>query len=281
MRNIESGELKRIQLGLLEQLHKCCEEHNLRYYLIGGTLIGAIRHKGFIPWDDDIDVVMPRSDFDLLIKHFNGWIGEKSDATLISIENTSNYYLGCAKIIDKRTYLVEKVADSIPIGVYIDIFCMDNASDDYEKAVKLFKKTNKWRIIIREKNILGSNGIVWWKWAIHYILKLLFTPISRSFAVKEIKKTIKNEETTHITKYVCNYIQPTYGLKEIFFGEWFENRILAEFEGRQFYIPAGYDQLLRQVYGDYMQIPPKEKQCSHHLYDAFWKEGCEGGDEQG
>ena len=270
MKTVTAQDMKKMQFDLLCLLHQFCEESNLRYYLIGGTLIGAVRHKGFIPWDDDIDVVMPRFDYEKFLKTFNQWVPTDT-VEMIDIGTTDGYYIASAKLIRKDTILVEKVSNGIPIGVYIDVFCMDNASDCHREAVEIFWKTEFWRRVIDEKNVLNSNGIVWWKGIVHNILKLIFAPISRKAAVERISKVASKHSSPVMTKYVCNYMHPTYGLKEIFLGEWFETRKLAEFEGKQFYIPGGYDPLLRHVYGDYRKLPPVEKQCSHHLYDAYWK----------
>lgn len=267
---ISIEDMKKLEFEMLCLLHQYCEEYNLRYYLIGGTLIGAIRHKGFIPWDDDIDVVMPRFDYDKFVNGFNKWVSAKDSTELIDITQKKGYYLAYAKLIRTDTVLVENVSNGIPIGVYLDVFCMDNASDSYREAVAIYKKTSFWRFVLAKKNRKAGN-VAWWKRIVHNSLRLLCTPIPRKTAVSHILEKVPNYSTPVMTKYVCNYMQPTYKLKEIFLGEWFEERILAEFEGKQFYIPGGYDPLLRQLYGDYMQLPPVEKQRSHHSYDAYWK----------
>lgn len=122
MRNISFEEMKKVELEILSFFADFCETHNLRYFLAYGTLIGAIRHKGFIPWDDDVDIQMPREDYDILISLFN--IGNDSPYRLISpLEKQSCYTI--VKIIDTRTIKIENGIKNDPLGIDIDIFPLD------------------------------------------------------------------------------------------------------------------------------------------------------------
>lgn len=272
MRELTSAELKCIQLKELEALHEFCEENNLIYYLIGGTLIGSVRHKGYIPWDDDIDVLIPRSDYNKMLNTFNSWAAAKGKSLeLISIENCDSYYLASAKIIDKRTILMENVPNAIPIGVYLDVFVLDNMSDDYDKAKKLFYQTKIWRDMLNEKNRSLTGTRYNAKRIIHYLQKFVFLPFSKKFVITRIRKKALQYEADSFSKYVCNVSAPTYGVREIAESTLYSNRLLSEFEGRMFYIPAGYDVILRQNYGDYMQLPPIEKRVTHHGFVAWWR----------
>lgn len=123
MRELNLNEVKEIQLRVLEFFSTYCKENKLRYSAYLGTLLGAIRHKGYIPWDDDIDLMMPRDDYDNLVKNFN-YANEKFG--LLSIESNNNYYLPFAKIYAKKTLLVEDIdIEFEELGVYIDIFPVD------------------------------------------------------------------------------------------------------------------------------------------------------------
>lgn len=120
-KTIDIKELKKIQLGLLNALDDYCVQNDLTYYLAYGTLIGAIRHKGYIPWDDDIDVMMPREDYNKFIANFNN-DKHASNVKAISHEIDTDYYLSFAKLINKSTVMQEEVNSDYQIGVYIDVF---------------------------------------------------------------------------------------------------------------------------------------------------------------
>ena len=117
-------EKKKILVSILSEVHNFCDENNLKYFLPGGTLIGAVRHKGFIPWDDDIDIYMPRNDYEKFLCEFNK---ESERYQVISLK-TDGYYLPFGKVIDTKTVLIENVDSDYKMGIYLDIFPLDNLS---------------------------------------------------------------------------------------------------------------------------------------------------------
>ena len=133
---INTEELKQIQLQIMDYFHSWCKEHGIRYYITAGTLIGSLRHKGYIPWDDDIDVVMLRAEFDKLIHDFPK--SETGHFRLLSIETDSTCKYTYAKLYDDRTVFIEGDEKAIhPIGVNIDIFPLENATDNFVDAKRL------------------------------------------------------------------------------------------------------------------------------------------------
>lgn len=129
-------ELKFISYNILKFVADFCEINNIKYYLFAGTLLGAIRHEGFIPWDDDIDIAIPRDDYEKFIIEFDR--NNDVNYKVLSIENSNKYYLPYAKVIDNRTLLFEDGKESMPIGVFIDIFPLDSIPD---KSCRLFWNT--------------------------------------------------------------------------------------------------------------------------------------------
>ena len=112
-------ELRGIQLDLLEEIHRFCQEHHIVYYLSSGTLLGAVRHGGYIPWDDDIDLYMPRESYERFVKEYTDTEGR---FTLMEPRRSKHYFYTFAKLTDSRTMMVEDSYTSYPIGVYVDIF---------------------------------------------------------------------------------------------------------------------------------------------------------------
>ena len=260
MKELSAKEYKPMLVEMLSYFHNFCEEHGIRYYLTGGTLLGAVRHRGFIPWDDDIDLNIPRVDYEKLLASFSDPEGRYR---IISI-NDKGYYLPSAKIIDTSTVMRENYDVSFDIGLFIDLFPMDNLSDDMVKARAMFRGIKKYRTGVNVKNLLVNKQRKFWKNVAIMTGKWIWSPFSRDYLLKVIDRKARKYEKSEMTHLVGTVSTGIYGEKEILKSEWFEQRVLLQFEGKQFYAPVGYDALLSQLYGDYMTLPPKEKQVSHH-----------------
>lgn len=268
-RKITNEEIKIIALNLMKVFHRFCEEKGIRYFMAYGTLLGAVRHRGFIPWDDDIDVAVPRSDYDRIIREFNGWCEE--DVELISYETNEGYYLPYAKLIDTNTVLIEKIDHPIPIGVYFDIFPIDNMPDDKGKAAKLIKKTVFWNRVNGFKMYVVPERKLSIKCFAHVILKTFLQFFKRKNIIKKIINISRKYESEGTSKYMGCVVSPFYKEKEIMEKDWYSDRVSLTFEDGEFYAPAGYDSILKKLYGNYMEFPPKEQQVTHHSFYAVWK----------
>ena len=260
---IDIENVKKIELQLLQEIHSFCEHHQLRYYLWGGTLLGAIRHQGFIPWDDDIDIAMPREDYEKFLKEYSSLKYGVSDCY-----GDSRHPFWHAKFYQKNTKKIEKVhyEKGYSIGVDVDIFVLDNY-ENYDSVLK----TVKWR-----KNLLTWHGRSLAPKTNTSIKRKLVGFIARNILHYKANKTscAANDKAKSFGRngnglmlYVdCNLKQPLR-LET----QWFEKRELKKFEDKMFYVPINYDALLTACYGDYMTPPPKEKQVPHHHFVAYYK----------
>lgn len=265
MREIKDvKELRSIQLSILDDVIACCDTNNIHYSLCGGTLIGALRHKGYIPWDDDIDIYMLRKDYDKFLSLYNKEQEAKgSHFRLMSPEICQNYIYTFGKVVDTRTKMVEDEAPDFEIGVYVDIFAIDYAFDDIIARKKQFRIKGLLYKIRRCK--ISRTCFLHSKLAF-YIYKLL--PISL--------KHIERLQRDHVflrkpTSTICDmhnaYLKPSCAFPLAAMQEYTD----AEFEGRTCKIMAGYDTYLRHTYkGDYMQLPPESERI-HHYFKAWWK----------
>lgn len=267
------NELQKVERDLLKEFVEFCEEHNLKYFLIGGTLLGAIRHKGFIPWDDDIDVALPRPDYDkfcsLAEKHFVG------DTFFQSYRSDKHYPYVFSKLRNSNTTFVESIYKHVDMnhGVYIDIFPIDGIS----------KNKNDSKIKIHRR-IIRKSLLFFLSWPINLMRKprlkylltdLLIDIILLPFVLLNIgnwskklyerkMKCISVNDAEFVANIQCgdyrnkNNIYPSYLLNE--FIDWsFEDLICK--------VPKNYHEFLTLSYGDYMKLPPKEEQVGHH-YNA-------------
>ena len=267
-KEITIDESKEIQLNLLQNVMTFCKENKIRCWLCGGTLLGAIRHHGFIPWDDDIDLEMPREDYIRFLKLFHG----KNNIKIISIENNSHYYQVFAKIYDSRTCLIENINHACKIGVCLDIFPLDNLTDDFEDCKKLAGRLSFWQKILKFKLIKLSKNRPLSRNILIAIGKLFSIVFSVRYIIKKIDVLTQTFSYNKESVYVGALATQTYGLREIMKREWFQEDIEVKFEGAMYPAPAGYHNILSQMYGDYMIPPPENKRKSHHDYIAYWKE---------
>lgn len=263
MEDIGLEESKKIQIGILDFFDQFCRKEGIRYSLSYGSLIGAIRHKGFIPWDDDIDIMMPREDYNILISKFKDANGIY---VIHCVENDSEYCYPYAKIEDTRTILSERV-NANHIGINMDIFPLDYSGDTVEEARKNVSKLWFIKKVHRAKLIVPSKRNALWK-RVLYILcnKLLFCVDIRNLALEISKRASEFDKPTSLVSMFLGEIFFVLPVKS------FDQLIRVPFENGYYYSIPDYDVFLRSVYGDYMQLPPIEKQCSPHTIDkACWK----------
>lgn len=261
MRRITQEETKSIQLEILDVVADFCEKHAIRYWLDSGTLLGAIRHKGYIPWDDDVDIGMLRPDFEHFIKIFNK---ENSRYRLICNEIDVSCPYPYGKVLDTETVLYEPDEKGVKSSVNIDVFVFDNAPNDLRVLKKMYRTRNVLTMLnLLQNRMIGTHGLIkdLVKFLGYWGLKLFPKNYFSSQIIKNATRYASID-----TECVGNFIGITEVLcdKKIFNG-----MIKVEFEKKFYNAPAGYDAWLKAFYGDYMTLPPKEKQISHHCYKAY------------
>lgn len=262
-RLLDNQGIKFIQLEILEEIDAFCKAEGLRYSLAYGTLIGALRHKGYIPWDDDIDVLMPRPDYDRFLKEFRS---EKNEVIDLSESNVCVETF--AKVSRKGTLMVDCELGRGLWGVNVDIFPIDGAPEDdlaghyadmCRKREWIFRLCPFYKVVGKDKA----------KWFVKYCLKRLRYPHAGNCAgikagINANLRSCRFEDSPLAGAYFGDD-----GIREFMPREWFESYTELEFEGKQYPVIAHYDDYLHRLFGDYMQLPPEEKRISHHLYDSF------------
>ena len=266
LEEIKIEELKKIQLEILDNVANFCEKNKINYWLDCGTLLGAVRHKGFIPWDDDIDIGMLRDDYDKFMKLYNN---QNNQYKFYFIENNKKFDYPYGKVIDTNTILYEPdMKHGKKISVNIDIFVYDNAPDDNIELERMFKKRDRLLIlnVVKNSPYFASKSTIIQKilrFIGYYILKILPVGFFSRCIIKNSLK-YKNVETNRIGNFTS--YSKIVGDKNIF-----SSFIKVQFEGKEYNAPIGYDQWLKLFYKDYMKLPPKEKRVSTHKFVAFKK----------
>lgn len=265
MKELSLQELKEIEFDLLKIFHSFCVQNNIKYFLAYGTLLGAIRYKGFIPWDDDVDVLVPREDYNKLLSLFQ----DSEQYCLFAFERNQEFRFPFAKLCDMYTRKEEfNIDNGITLGVDIDIFPLDYWDDDLGKAKQEAKHIHKNMFCLNLTKLHKStiaNPIK--RFVMGVIMAFCKMLGSKYFIKKILKESYKKEQngSRHLgAKSWC-----VYGERGIIPAEVFANAIEIEFEGEKFLAPIGYDTYLRCLYDDYLPEPPKEKQKTHHSFKAY------------
>ena len=259
---IEKDDLKRLLLENLVCFDSFCRKNNLKYSLAHGTLLGAVRHKGFIPWDDDIDVMMPRDDYEILLKTFTD-----SEHKIISCFNNKKYYLPYAKLYNIKTLKIEdyKIADRELFGVEIDVFPVDylpskvDLNTFFRKQYKLFDFWNRSMHVARFIECLKQPK--------YFYNKIFFSNKYNKYCKKVNIYSKKGKKKT-----ICCIPLDPFDRRKIHFDlDIFDKLVLVDFENKQFYATAYYKQFLTSKYGDYMKLPPVQNRITHHYNNIFYK----------
>lgn len=270
-------ELQQTELNIMTVFHNFCEDHGLRYYLAGGTLLGAIRHKGFIPWDDDIDICMPRPDYMRLIELSCGGVLDK-----FRVLNARYLDEGCPssiiRVCDNRTELT--FADyRIPytIGCWIDVFSLDGlSSNPFNRKLHFRQMRIAMDLFICCLTRFGKKRRSRLITMLQYLL-IPFLPFIRMVGYKNYLTLLDHIATrySYDDKEYVGVLEGRAVEKEAMLKKNMEPRILVDFEGEKFYTMANYDEYLTNLYGDYMTPPPETERVSRHVIDIYWKEGFE------
>lgn len=260
MNKLTIEEMKQVELEIMDEFDRICREHNLVYCIAYGTLLGAVRHKGFIPWDDDMDVIMPREDYETLLEHFNEW--RSSDKYELDCYRNGKSFYTFAKIIDTTTIVYENfVRKELSTGIWLDIFPLDRVSMDNKEIISRINRLDMIRNLIVADPNNGSNAAI-------KAAKKLICPILSKFDVQKycekIDKLCLESNKLGVETVGClitSDVPPLYPIS-IF------ETIDMPFEDRIYKAPKDYEEFLSIAYGDW-KTPPPENCREIHTADVY------------
>ena len=260
------SQIKKKEIEILDYVVSVCERHGLKYILAYGTLLGAVRHKGFIPWDDDIDILMPRNDYEKLKNIWN----EDKQYKLLDCIKDREYIYPFMKIVDKKTKLEEyDVEKQIDLGIYIDIFPYDGTPEDKAKRQKFLKKCECLEKL-RLYSMLSIDKILHTDKKKNFVRKILWVCLKKigpARISRKMEKTISkySRETAEWQGCLCT----RFSYREVMPKKVWGDIIELEFEGKKYKVPKEYDEMLKTNYGDYMTLPPEEERCLKHNFKVW------------
>lgn len=264
MKEVTVNELKQIQLDILKDVHAFCKAEGLVYSVAFGTLIGAVRHKGFIPWDDDIDIMMPRKDYERFCTTYG-----HEYYKVASTDTIPTYPIPYAKVYDSRTRVREHVEYPTEYGISVDVFPVDNVPDDPKTRSRFYAGKKRLDVlhVLKITSVNRTRSFV--KNAVLAVSHVLLSVVNMRSLVRKMEKvsaTYSNVDTKDAAVVACNdntqrWILPAHIYRET---------IEMEFEDTKVCAPKEYHAMLTSLYGDYMQLPPEEQRVTHHHFDAWW-----------
>ncbi len=257
--------IQKVVFSILCDIDDFCKENNLKYYLSGGTCLGAVRHKGFIPWDDDGDIMMPREDFEKFLEGFSKKYKNKYAVGSIKTDNT--WQRPSAQIYDLNSKIIQPNLNYKPRGISVDVFAIDGVPENsihrwyYYKKLRVLNgiRNTSIRVNFRDQE---KNRIV------KKIVSLFTRKIGpRYFAV--IMDKYASRFAFESSRYVAASLPIHYGARETIEKQYMMNATLLDFEGRKFPVPIGYDKYLTNLYGNYMEIPEDAKEKGYTHLDGW------------
>lgn len=261
-KQLSLDEIKQVELQILIEFRRICNELGLRYYLSGGTLLGAIRHKGFIPWDDDIDLAMPRSDFNKLIEFSRSY---QNDTYKFLFFSQTGTLLPYAKFVNVKTHIDAKYAeDEMQQHLWLDIMPMDGLPEDLNEVARIYKKAEYYRKIIGLCNAKLGEGKSAVKKLAKYILKPLALIYGRDRAINHLNRLAMKYDYDS-SKYVGAITWGLYGASERMLKAEVDQTTEITFENNKFSTFSCWDSYLKGLYKDYMKLPPVEKRINHEM----------------
>ena len=270
-KEIELKEIQAIAMNILGQIAKLCEELNLRYYLIYGTLLGAVRHQGYIPWDDDLDIMMPREDHDILIAYLRENIAKYHNLEVFNHENNPKYPYMITRISDQRYRLIMNNEKEYGMGVFVDIYPFDGLGQTKKEALRYARKGD----LLSSLCYQATRRRFAFEATRTTLRKIVKLPIfivahlcGKNFFQARLQK-LARVKSYDKNEYVGCIIWHESGAKTIFPRKWFEGHQILLFGSESFRVPIEYEAFLEHVYGDYMKLPPLKDRVGRHGYKIF------------
>lgn len=277
MKELTLKEIQNQSLEILQTVHDYCISNGIKYSLAYGTLIGAIRHKGFIPWDDDIDIIMPRPDYDAFCKNFT------SEGLSLASEHDKKSFFNFCKVYDTRDTVCKEMApfaDGVYGGICIDVFPLDSVSDSFQEFSSLVHFLYPyWRRQIRYRYSKASIRDIVKTFPLKdivFLLTIKFTGLA-NLLIRRTNKILRSHATRYSwgeTGHWSQIVNLDDGTKTYQTLPDFSHTVEMTFEGRSFCVLNGYQSFLENLYGDYMELPPEEERKPRHdRFHYYWKTG--------
>lgn len=253
-------EIKACEFKMLLIFDEFCREHRLKYYLAGGTLLGAVRHQGFIPWDDDIDVCMPRADYVRFVNAF-----KKTGHYELRSNLLGNFTGAFSKLVDTTTKIDNKYTnDDRSRNLWIDIFPVDGLPADMSEVKEIYRKIELYRRMLRLADCRLGEGKTFLRKMSKFILKPAAIMYGRQNYAGKIEEIAAKHSYEHC-KYVGIVTNGLYGPAERMDKAEFEKETQVTFKGHTFPAFSCWDSYLRNLYGNYMELPPVDKRKTHDM----------------
>lgn len=267
-RQLSIEETQKISLEILDVIADLCEELGLRYFLFYGTLIGAVRHQGYIPWDDDLDIMMPRKDHDILMEYLEKNIHKYEHLEIFNHEINAKYPYMITRISDKRYRIIMDNEKEYGMGIFIDIYPFDGLGNTKEEALSYGMKGDRLSSLCYQatrKRYAVETTTSKFRKLIKLPVFLFAKMCGKDFFQNKLQKLARVKPYDDY-KYVGCVVWLSGGMRDIFLRKWFDDYVKLPFGEKEYRVPIEYDAFLKQVYGDYMTLPPEEERIGHHYY---------------
>lgn len=259
-------EIKKTEAEILEYFAQFCRKENIRFFLSNGTLLGAVKYGGFIPWDDDVDVLVPRQDYDRLISIFE----DSEKYRLFSHERNPSFRFPFAKLCDMTTRKEEPFVDNgMALGLDIDIFPLDAWPENEGDAKVLLRRIRGSIRVLNFAKLQFNHGKSQIRTIVKYVCIAGAKMVGTERPLHRIDRLRKSVKAGSAARHAGCVTWPVYGEREILPSELFAQTLEVTFEGKKYPAPIGYDAYLRSLYGNYEADPPEEEQCTHHSFKAY------------
>lgn len=270
---LSMAEIQRVSLEILKHVARICEENGFKYCLMYGTLIGAIRHKGYIPWDDDVDIMMPRPDYDAFLEYVMSHPEDMGKYQVFNQTTHKDYRYGITRISDSDYIIDTGDKYSCGMGIFLDIYPYDGLGNDINAALNILSSARSlcddlyqtlWRPILPPSDFNFRSKIS------YFVSHLKKKILGGKRFLNKIEKMRQQYEYNN-----SEYVGPLWFFMKpecvLFKKTVFDDLIKVPFEDGEFYVPKDFHSVLTQEYGNYMELPPVENRIYHHQYKAYKK----------
>lgn len=266
-------DIQKVSLEVLKKIAAICDEQGIKYFLAYGTLLGAVRHKGYIPWDDDVDIMMVRPEYEKFLNYMYKHKAEYEPLEVLNMQTCKDYPYMITRISDSRYHLKVKNEKDYGLGIFVDIYVIDGIGNNENEAWKIMNRCCKYPSMIflaTRKYFHFGNTRGFFKRLLK-IPAFIFTHImGKNYFVDKLNNILSTLDYENSNYVGCAAWDEVSAVK-VMRKEWVEELIKVPYEDCEFYIPKHFDEILKVNYGDYMQLPPEKDRINHHLYQAYLK----------